>query len=152
MIVDTVENMKLYYPALPQLKEVYGFVAEYLAQPKPAGKYVIDGDSLFVNVCEYTTSQPQGKLPEAHRKYADVQVVVSGRECIGWAPLSTLTEQTEEFSKGGDIGFYSGKTQIDTVLEAGCFALLLPQDAHMPCVAVDGAECEVTKLVFKILL
>jgi len=150
MIVDKVENLSLYYPLLDCLPQVQKFLADFEKEPLPDGKHVIDGDKLFALIQGYETKSPEGKLPEAHRKYIDLQAVVAGRENIGWAPLTALKEETEEFSKGGDIGFYSGNIQIQVTLTKGCFALLYPQDAHMPCLQVEGPEY-VRKIVFKIL-
>jgi YhcH/YjgK/YiaL family protein len=106
---------------------------------------------LSAGVQSYETQPAEGRLFEAHRKYIDLQVVLSGREYIGWAPLSELKEESEKFSKGGDIAFYSGDCRINTTLNSDYFALLYPQDAHMPCTQIDGAE-HVRKVVFKIML
>ena len=150
MVVDRIENLKLYYPLLGCLSQVQEFLADFEKEAKPDGRYELDGERLFAMVQGYETKSPEGKLPEAHRKYIDLQVVIDGRENIGWAPLVELKEETEEFSKGGDIGFYSGKIQIQVTLNKGYFALLYPEDAHMPCMRVDGPE-NVRKIVFKIL-
>lgn len=151
MIVDTVKNMPLYYKTLPQLETVKNFVDGFAAAEKKTGRYDLDGERLFVNASSYVTSPETDKLLEAHRKYADVQVMISGREYIGWSPLEGLREEKEEFSKGGDIAFYSGAVSTKTLLEENTFVMLLPGDAHMPCVKVDEAE-PVLKLVFKVLL
>ena len=150
MVVDRIENLKMYYPLLDCLPKVQSFLADFEKDSLADGRYELDGERLFVMVQGYETKSPEGKLPEAHRKYIDLQVVVSGRENIGWAPLTELKEETEEFSKGGDIGFYSGKIQIQVTLNKGYFALLYPEDAHMPCMQVEGPE-NVRKIVFKIL-
>ena len=150
MVVDRIENLGMYYALLDCLPQVRQFLMDFEKEPLPDGKHVIDGERLFALIQGYETKSPEGKLPEAHRKYIDLQVVVDGRENIGWAPLAELKEETEEFSKGGDIGFYSGKIQIQVTLNKGYFALLYPEDAHMPCLRVDGPE-NVRKIVFKIL-
>jgi len=125
------------------------FLTDFAGSPLPDGRYELDGDNLFALVQRYTTKPAEGRLPEAHRKYIDLQMVTEGRECIGWAPLAELTEASEEFSKGGDIAFYSGQIQINITLNKGCFSLLYPEDAHLPCTQIDGPE-EVVKVVFKI--
>ncbi len=150
MVIDKTENLKLYFPLLECLPRIEKFLTDFEKEPLPDGKHVIDGDRLFALIQGYETKSPEGKLPEAHRKYIDLQVVVDGRENIGWAPLAELKEETEEFSKGGDIGFYSGKIQIQVTLNKGYFVLLYPEDAHMPCTQVENPE-NVRKIVFKIL-
>jgi biofilm protein TabA len=150
MVVDKIKNLSLYYPLLECLPKVQKFLDDFKKAPLPDGKHVIDGERLFALIQRYETKPAEGRQPEAHRKYIDLQYAFSGRENIGWAPLSELKEETEEFSKGGDIAFYSGKTQIWVTLNAGYFAMLYPEDAHLPCIQVDGPET-VGKIVFKIL-
>ncbi len=149
MVVDRIENLKIYSPLLSCIPAIENFLKAFGKNPLPDGRYELDGDKLFALVQRYATKPAEGRLPEAHRKYIDLQVAVEGREYIGWAPLAELTEETEEFSKGGDIAFYSGSIQLNIPLNQGYFALLYPEDAHLPCTQIDGPE-EVAKVVFKI--
>lgn len=152
MIVDRIENITKYNAVLKGLDKAAAFVQDFWKEPKADGRYEIDGDDIFANVSTYDTKDREGAQFEAHKKYVDLQAVICGEEAIGWAELTDdLTETKEEYSKGGDIAFYTGKTIIDTVLPAGHFALLFPQDAHMPCL-YTGGDRKVTKIVVKIKL
>lgn len=152
MIVDRIENLQQYTAVLPGLDKAIAFVQDFWRNPRADGRYEIDGERIFANVSTYDAKDRAGAQFEAHRKYADLQAVICGEEAIGWAPLTdALTETSEEFSKGGDIAFYTGETVVDTVLPAGHFALLLPQDAHMPCL-YTGKNRKVTKIIVKIAL
>lgn len=86
---------------------------------------------------------------EAHRKYADLQAVLEGEERIDWVPLGSLREESEEYSKGGDIAFYSGGEHMRVTLSAGEFLILFPGDAHKPCIRSGG---KVKKAVVKLAL
>ncbi|MBQ7545348.1 MAG: YhcH/YjgK/YiaL family protein [Clostridia bacterium] len=153
MIFDTIDNIASYADVLPGLREAAAFAQDFARAPKPDGRYEIDGERIFANVSTYTTKSRDGAEFEAHRRYADLQVMIRGTECIGWAALGdTLRETREEYSKGGDIAFYTGETGMDIRLSAGTCVLLLPQDAHMPCLHADGAPQTVTKIVIKIAL
>lgn len=149
MIVDTLERLPLYAPPLRHLEKILDFLAQDNAQPHADGRYELAGDDLFALVQAYTTKPVGDRLPEAHRRYTDLQVILAGREIIGWSLLERLTEHTEEFSKGGDIGFYTGEILTPVRLDAGMFALLFPNDAHLPCVCVADPE-PVRKVVFKL--
>ncbi|HZK39515.1 MAG TPA: YhcH/YjgK/YiaL family protein [Clostridia bacterium] len=151
MVIDRIENINLYEPLLDCLPQIQKFLTSFEKEPCVDGRYELDGEKLFALVQRFETKPAEGRLPEAHRKYIDLQLVISGEENIGWAPLPTLKEETEEFSKGGDIGFYSGDIQIWATLKAGHFALLYPEDAHLPCTQVHGPS-DVCKVVFKILM
>src|SRR5262245_7996093 len=93
MIYDTLQNASLY--AVPgTLGSRIAKAFDFLRRPDLAtverGRHDIDGDNVFALVQDYETKpREQGKW-EAHRKYIDVQYVVSGDECIGYANLGTL--------------------------------------------------------------
>ncbi len=151
MIVDKIENLKLYYPVLKGLKEASEFVEKFYKEPLADGKYEIDGERIFASASTYVTKTREGAQFESHRKYADLQAVISGTEIISWSTLDGLKVESESFSTGGDIAFYTGETIMDARLPAGYFAILFPDDAHMPCIC-DGECSEVTKVVVKIEL
>lgn len=61
----------------------------------------------------------------------------------------SLKEESEEYSKGGDIAFYSGDEHMRVTLSAGEFLILFPGDAHKPCIRSGG---KVKKAVVKLAL
>ena len=91
------------------------------------GHYEYDG-GIFVNVMEYETKE-SGRF-EAHRKYIDVQYIVSGEEAIAVAPTDSL-RVTREYDADGDILFGEGEGTRYT-LRAGQAIVLMPEEAHMP--------------------
>lgn len=149
MIFDRIENLGTYLSAHESLTAVSGFITDFLSKPHEDGKYVIDGESIYANVSSYTTKPREGALFEAHKKYIDLQLMLDGSEFIGWSPLENVTQESEEYSKGGDIAFYSGDADINLPLKSGYFTLLFPCDAHMPCIAVDE-PARVRKMVIKV--
>lgn len=147
MIFDKLENMKDYRSIMPQLKAIENYVLAFKQNPETEGGE-LDGDNLKVSVSTYETRTHEGAKYEAHRKYADVQVVVSGREIIGWAPVSDCT-LVDDFKEDGDIAFYTCEKGTMGIVNEDYFMVLFPQDAHMPCLKVADDET-VTKLVFKV--
>ena len=108
MITGKIEDLKHYYSVCPEFEKVYEFVKEYFASPKADGSYELIPDKLNANIATYMTGAAETKQLEAHRRYADVQIVLKGAERIDWAHISACTDEiSEEFSKGGDIGFYA---------------------------------------------
>lgn len=154
MITGKTEDLKYYYSVCPELEQVYTFLKEYSEAEKPDGSYEIIPGKLSANISTYTTFPAEERQLEAHRRYADVQVVLKGAERIDWAHISACkVELSEEFSKGGDIGFYADPEYVSSVLlDKGTFIFVLPEDAHKPCVNVGAESAEVTKVVFKIKL
>ena len=83
---------------------------------------------------------------EAHRRYIDVQYVHVGGEHLGHAHLSTLV--AGEYDADRDLVPATGSGSL-VALAAGSFAILWPQDAHRPGVAVDAPR-HVRKVVLKV--
>ena len=112
------------------------------------GKYPLNNDSRVL-IQEYTTKQPVGKF-EAHRKYADVQVVVCGEEMFGVTKQATALN---EYDAEGDFQLFSGSGE-NIVLsldgEADCI-VFMPDELHEPGLCVTQPSC-VKKAVFKILI
>ncbi|MGA2092406.1 MAG: YhcH/YjgK/YiaL family protein [Sedimentisphaerales bacterium] len=129
---------------------------------KKDGKYTVEGDNLFYTIQRYATKpMSEGKL-EAHRKYIDIQFLLSGVEILGYSPLKGLTV-AEEYNPEKDIVFFETPKEITKVkLEPGLFCILFPDDAHLPSVyeaSPSGGPCcqvdkpaEVRKVVIKIRL
>lgn len=120
---------------------------EKTAQMQP-GKYEIRGQSLYAIVDEYTTRSRQACRLETHRRYIDVQYVVSGRELMGYAPAASL-KPDGLYEHERDVQFHCGRADF-LLLRQGMFAVMLPEDAHMPGVAVDGQPAAVKKIVVKV--
>lgn len=100
-------------------------------------RYEVDGDNLFFSLQSYE-SKPSNDTPEAHKQYVDIQFLVSGRERMGVAPLEDMVEVAEARPEG-DIWLYHGPTD-ELLLTGDRFAVLWPEDAHAPGIAVDGPE------------
>ena len=149
MIVDRIENLKKYESAVNGLDLAIKFF-ETASADMAQGRYDLDGDRVFANVQGYEPKEFSDEmLFEAHKKYIDVQAVISGSERIDWVPLDGLTEESEEYSKGGDIAFYSGESAIEIPLHVGDFAIFMSQDAHKPSIKLGDCK-DVVKVVVKI--
>jgi biofilm protein TabA len=112
----------------------------------PPGKYELRGQSLYAIVDEYMTRLPEACRLETHRRFIDVQYVVRGRELMGYAPALRL--EPGLYDQERDVQFHHGHADF-LLLQQGMFAIMLPADAHMPGVAVDGQPAVVKKIVVK---
>lgn len=112
----------------------------------------IDGGRVFAQVLSYETKKFEDAIFETHRSFADIQVMVSGREKHYWAPLSSLGPVKTPYNFEKDLVFFE-EPEIATefVLEEGQFAIYYPSDGHKPGVAAGGRE-QVKKIVVKVAL
>ncbi len=106
--------------------------------------------SLTASLSSYETDDPGSKLFEAHRRFIDIQVVLSGSETLYWAPLSSL-QVRGEYSEEKDISFHDGPVGVAVPLVPGWFTVLFPEDAHKPgCTQIGAGPAQVRKLVIKV--
>ncbi len=112
------------------------------------GRYDVLGDSVFCLVSKGPgKTRDQAKL-EAHKKYIDIQFVISGDEEMGWKPVQECNEISEPYSDEKDIMFFEDAAQVWTKVPPGSFIIFYPKDAHAPMVG-NG---EIHKVVCKILI
>lgn len=150
MIYDKVENMGIYFSNLKGFERVEEEYKKFVAAPFESGKIEIDGDNIWCNVATYTVDPENPLKYEAHRAYADVQVMVDGAENFGWANIKECNI-TEDFEEGGDIAFMDAPDGQFFALKKGYFAVFFPEDAHAPCRKNETADFA-HKLVFKVKL
>ncbi|MFC7336582.1 YhcH/YjgK/YiaL family protein [Haloferula chungangensis] len=108
-------------------------------------------DGLFLIEEAYQTKAPSDVRWEAHREWADVQLILAGFEKMEVANLNNLTLQ-EDLSPQRDMQYF-GAYDHGSVLqfEAGDAAIFLPVDAHRPGLQTAREEL-VRKVVIKVRL
>ena len=150
MIYDKVENMSLYFDKLHGFEKIEKAYSDFIAAPFDDGRIDIDGDNLWCNVASYTVNPDNPLKYEAHKEYADVQVMVDGEEVFGWANTKECNI-TEDFKEGCDIAFMDAPNGQFLALRKGYFMVFFPQDAHAPCRKSENSDTA-HKLVFKVKL
>lgn len=133
-------------------EKAFSFLAEQNLEDLEKGRYELEGTNLFATVDEYVPKPVTEAQFEAHRIYADIQIVVSGREQIGLAPFAS-TIITESYDEERDIMFMSSLESNDRIAEPGKFFIFFPTDAHRPSVRVEENDSSlVKKVVVKVKL
>jgi biofilm protein TabA len=147
MILDAFSNFHYYLTLHPLFPMVSEFIAAHDCATMEAGKFAI-GRGITLSINEYVTKPSDEKKAEYHRKYIDVQLLLSGCEMFGYCDR-TLSEDRIPYDGEKDAGFAAGDLDFCT-LPAGFFAVFFPHDLHMPGVCVKGAAGMVKKAVFKV--
>jgi biofilm protein TabA len=147
MILDRLDNAHLYQTLLPRLRQAFDFLRSADLASLPPGRHDVSGDDIFALVQEYRTRPASEGFWESHRKYIDVQHVISGAERMGYAHLATLAVR-QPYDADKDLLILDGSGDFFTVA-AGMFTIFAPQDAHMPCLAV-AEPAPVKKIVIKV--
>jgi len=111
----------------------------------------LDGDSLYALIEVYNTRELEKAKFEAHEHHTDVQYICDGRE---WIAVCDLRKQdfTPAYDQNGNVFFPLGnQPSTRLLLERGDIAVLFPNDAHAPCLRVEGGgDPMVCKIVVKV--
>jgi YhcH/YjgK/YiaL family protein len=143
MIFDSLKHIDN-YQGLGRVYEALKFLVETDFSTTELGKYELT-DDIYYMVQEYDT-KPKN-VSEVHEKYIDIQLVLSGEEVIGVAPIECEKELVDAKPEK-DVWHYTCDTQPMT-LRAGEFMVLYPSDIHMPG-ATLGDPAAVHKVVVKV--
>jgi YhcH/YjgK/YiaL family protein len=146
MIIDQITNSHLYYNVHPRIKTAFDFLEQSDLSSLAVGRIEIDGQNLYAMLQQYTSKPLKQAAWEAHRRYIDLQIVLQGSEKVGYANIANLSQK--EYDDNKDFLPLFGEGDFLT-LQNGNFALLFPQDAHMPGLAIV-APAQIKKIVFKI--
>jgi len=149
MIVDRLENYRC-YPFGKAWQLAFDFILSlnHTAEEK---RYPLQGDDLFAIVMRYETGSSEAAEIETHRKYLDIQVVITGEEGIGWCQADELEIDTP-YDASQDAVLYKRPAQglLRVDLFPGNFMALFPHDAHMPSLMTKQVPVFTKKVVVKV--
>ncbi len=149
MIFDSIENAEIYYGLGERFKTAFEFLNKTDFNSINDDRIEIDGENIFALPQRYETKNPENAAWEAHRKYIDIQYMISGAENMGFVK-SCYLDILEDYDKEKDVEYLNGLGDFVQVGE-GEFVVFFPDDAHMPSLKIKENE-EVFKVVIKILV
>ncbi len=146
MILDKLQNASRYHCLHPLFEKAFQFLQESELDRLPLGKMDIQGSDLFAIISEGTGIQEQDAKLEVHRKYIDIQFIVSGTDHMGWKDLDMCEAPNEPYNAERDAAFFPDKTQSWFDVPAGSFTIFYPDDAHAAMITMAA----VRKIVLKV--
>ena len=149
MICDTLEHLNRYRGFHENLDTAIDYLTAYCVghtlADLPLGCTEVDGENVFINVMEADLKPGEGANPEYHRRYADLQIDITGGE--GWGYTNEPGEEVGEYTV--DCGFQDSASVVSGALGEGRFVLFFPTELHKPGLVQDGCA-NVRKAVVKI--
>ncbi len=107
------------------------------------------GDGIFAMVQQYSTKDVEGAMYEAHKKYVDVQLMLSGEERMDVSTLKSLVT-TVDYTEVSDAQLFTHqKPDYTWLLYSNDLAIFFPEDAHCPGLTAKSTT-QVQKVVFKV--
>ena len=140
MIITNINSSDLidYKNVHPKFGEAFEIIKKLVNENAPDGEYEIDGKNAYAFISSYETKTEEEVNFEAHKKYIDIQCVISGTEVIGFENADEV-KLIEDYKDGNDICFYELNSDYDKViLNRGEFAVIMPQELHAPCLSVKN--------------
>ena len=148
MIFDHIGHLNRYN--IPYLDYVREFLSRKGLYTFTVPEIELRGRDVFVRIMRYVPKHASQNKFETHRSYADIQVVLQGRELMQVAPSGELKVLTE-YDTQNDYQFFTVDGHIsDLIVDSDHFTVFFPGEAHRPSCLVKEGDGEVLKLVFKI--
>ena len=149
MIYDNLSNIDIYKGLSEDIYQ--GLI--FLKQATPViecGTYQLSSQVKAI-VSEYETKRVNEYGLEAHKRFIDIQCLLSGEEKVSCSPIERLKE-TKPYSDEIDAAFYVEGVKAQSsnlILLPSYFAIFFPQDGHMPQLCLDEPQM-VKKVVIKV--
>jgi biofilm protein TabA len=150
MIFDTLDSLRT-CSCIPCIRQV----ADFLEMHDPAdfenGSHEIQGQVLILNKSEYVLRDIRNTRFESHRRYADLHLVISGREIVKTV-FPPDAHNISPYDDMADAEFFSAGTDVtDFILRPDTFLFLAPGEIHLPACRCGDYDGNVVKCVVKIL-
>ena len=148
MIYDKRAELARYFGLSPNLDAAIRFLQTTDLTALPMGRTEIPGGDIYYNHFTYTTALiSQASLFEAHERYLDLHIVLSGCEQVALAPVESLDEA--EVRADEDSTMYRGTPEYSVTLDQNRFLLVFPGEGPLPKLS-DSVPMNIDKLVLKI--
>lgn len=129
----------------------YKFLTENDLLNMPTGRYDLLIDGTYAKVSDYDTKDEDvSKLVfEAHRKFIDLQYVISGEENMRLSAAKHTAKIVKQYSENKDIELLSMKNSKCFVANPNVYFVFFPSDIHKTNLKLNN-NTAVRKVVIKI--
>jgi YhcH/YjgK/YiaL family protein len=148
MVFDSLDNLEKYASLHKSFGKVFKYIRSLDFSSLEVGRIESEDGSFYINVDEAELRTIDKAHPEAHDRYIDIQIPLSGSEYVACMDRSRC-ENLIEANPQNDISFYGDLPDTYVALKERYFIILFPQDAHAPLVGTKG---RVKKMVVKVLI
>ena len=145
MLVSSIQNYKNILKFFPQLDIVFNYIVKNINNKTLDGKYNIT-KSIYAVVQTCDPKPKKEQVLEKHKKYIDLQYVISGKEKIGWKFFDNTFKTLKRYSYKKDIVFYSNTPDTYINLKKGDFAIFFTEDTHAPLCCLNTVRKCIVKI------
>ena len=135
MILDSLLNAARYRFLSSRFARAFDYLQSI--DPNVAdGRYEIEGEFVYATVMSYETRAGSERTHEAHREYADIQLLLVGEEVMYYTPAARLGRGQGYMSDKDFEHFRQPQQPVMLHLHAGEFAVFFPGEGHRANLAV----------------
>ncbi|MBU0479904.1 MAG: YhcH/YjgK/YiaL family protein [Proteobacteria bacterium] len=146
MILDVPGNGGRYLTMKRGFAEAFDFLNRPDLRELEIGRHEIAGDRVYAMVAIVPGREREGAMLEAHNRYIDIQMVLSGTDEMGWKARSACTSPVGRYDRLTDEQLYADEPVSWIPVRNGSFVIFFPEDAHLPLISAG----EIHKVVVKI--
>lgn len=146
MIIGKLKDLSRYIGLSHEIDEAISYVLNTDLLSLEVGRYVLSDDVIVNRQQYYGKEEP---FAESHKDYIDLQIVLTGKEKMGYADISNPSVRVmEDYNPEIDLAkFYVNDESVYEMSDES-FALIFPEDIHRPGMKVNEELIE--KVVLKI--
>ena len=146
MIIGKLKDLKKYIGLSNKIDQAIKYVLNNDLLSLEIGRYELS-DDVIVNRQEYYGKTDA--FAESHRDFIDLQIVLKGKEKMGYADISNPTLNVmEDYNYDIDLAKFYVDDECHYLMTESSFALIFPEDVHRPGMKVDNELIQ--KVVLKI--
>jgi len=148
MVIDKLCEINKYASLHPRFAKAIDYIITTNLLITEPGTVLVDGEDIKAIIMEGNCVPEEESLAgfECHNTYIDIQIVLKGKETVGWRARTSCSSPKGEYSEEKDVLFYADDPTIFFELQAGMFSIYFPEDVHAPMIG----EGPIKKVVMKV--
>jgi YhcH/YjgK/YiaL family protein len=148
MVIDKLSEINKYAGLHPRFAKAIDFIVTTNLMSLEPGTILVDGEDIKAIVINDPNVTEEASLAgfECHNTYIDIQIVLQGKEKVGWRSRTSSSEPKSDYDDEKDVLFYADAPTMFFELHAGMFGIYFPTDVHAPMIG-DGF---IRKIVMKV--
>jgi len=148
MVIDKLSEINKYAGLHPRFEKAIDYIVTSSFLNMEPGTVLVDGEDIKAIIMEGNCVPKEESLAgfECHNTYIDIQIIIKGKETVGWRARTSCSMPKADYSIEKDVLFYADVPTLFFELQAGMFSIYFPEDVHAPMIG----EGPIKKVVMKV--
>ncbi|MCX6203787.1 MAG: YhcH/YjgK/YiaL family protein [Bacteroidetes bacterium] len=148
MVIDKLSEINKYVNLHPRFAKAIDYIVTTNLVNLEPGTVLVDGEDIKAIVMDGHCVPVAESLAgfECHNTYIDIQIVLQGKERVGWRARTSCKDPKGAYSEEKDVLFYADAPTLFFEMHPGMFSIYFPADVHAPMIG----EGPIKKVVMKV--